>query len=489
MRPLALFTLTAALGLAAAAPASAAPTATVQLASAPALRLKLSEPWTTVNIYPAGDVNGDGKDDVMVMVARNETLAAIMVFGGRRSTPVDLNNIGSNGYYVLNLQSAYPAGDINGDGKDDISDSRSSPDGTSSTVVIYGKATAGTIDRRTLTPQQGAVWTPDRPVDPRGTRTGDFNGDGIRDYLLDNGSDLFAAFGSATKPPSRTGPGFHIPFPYPSPGPCSSYPNQEDVQVLGDVTGDGKDDIGIGGESGSSYPATGPRNYRACVVKGKASTSDVDITRLAATGAGFSVFLGDGRFLSAVGTYAGSAARIWGVGDTNGDGTDDFAVETEQNFKYLQQGLYVFPGGPRTTDIDATKAGTPHLRLTTTAGFAEVVGVPDLTGDGRDEIAFRQPPVNVNAPYWQSTPVYAVGGRPLTGVVGVNDLGTTALKILPPAGSTESPGPTGNYYDWRTLQTVGDVDGDGKTDTAIYEASPAGPSQVETVHILYGALK
>lgn len=486
MRPLGLFPLAAAVALAAAAPASAAPTTPVELATAPALRLKLSEPWGTENVYPAGDVNGDGKADVMVKVSRNGSVAAIMVFGGRRATPVDLNAIGSNGYYVLNLSLAYPAGDVNGDGKADLYDRRSSPDGTSSTVVIYGKATTSTVDRRTLTPQQGALWPAGRSIDPRGTRTGDFNGDGIRDLLLDDGGGLFAAFGSATTPPSVDGPGFRIPFPYPSSGPCRAYPDQTAVRVLGDVTGDGKDDIGIDGEARFSSE---PRTYRACVIKGRAGTSDVDITRLSATGDGFTVSLGDGRFVSAVGTYAGSARRIFGVGDTNGDGKRDFAVETEPGYKYLQQGLYVFPGGPRTTDVDATKAGVPHLRLTTTAGFAEVVGIPDLTGDGRDEIAFRPPTVNSTPPYWQSTPVYAVTGRALTGVIGIDDLGTTGLKLLPPANSTESPGATGNYYDWRTLQTMGDVDGDGKMDTAVYEASPAGPSQVETIHILYGALR
>lgn len=478
--------LTAALALGSAAPAAAAPTPPVALDDAPALRLTLAEPWNVSSIRPAGDVSGDGRTDLLVVVDKPGYRAAVVVFGGRHASAVNLNAIGADGYYILNVQFIAPGDDVNGDGRPDFFDTRTAPDGTTTSVVIYGKGTTSTIDRRTLTPAQGAVYDPAFPQpDPWGSdnSVGDFNGDGIRDQVYTSSpgrpNALKVAFGSAGAPPSPSGPGYSIPYGFGIATPCANYPSS--VVVLGDVTGDGRDDIGIAGEPS---PAYGPRHDKACVVKGRTSTTDVDLTRLAATGDGFTVSNGEGRLTSLAGAYAASAGRLWRVGDVDGDGTDDLAVETPTQYRYLQPGLYVFPGGPRTANIDATKPGTPHLRLTTSEPLRSVLGIPDVTGDGRDEIALN---TALFSPPYASTPVYAVGGRPLSGAQGLDDLGATALKLLPPGGTLSKSDPNGGPGD--SVFAAGDVDGDGKADTGVYTATAAGPAQLETIRVIWGALR
>lgn len=477
--------LTGAITLAAATAASAAPTTPVQIGSAPGLRLTLSEPWTMSKVRPAGDVNLDGRTDLLISLYRPGSQAAVVVFGGRRTSPVNLNAIGQDGYYILNVANVVPGDDVNGDGRPDLFETNVLANGTSFQAVIYGKSTTSTIDRRTLTSAQGAVYDPTRPApDPwNEDRVGDFNGDGIRDEIRP-GSDAFhVAFGTATAPPSAAGPGFLIRYNGVN-TPCKRSPTDPgDVSVLGDVTGDGKDDIGI---SGTYARTSEPRQHKACVVKGRSATTDVDLSRLAATGNGFTVFLGEGRLVSTVGPFALGAGRIRGAGDIDGNGVADFAVETLPEARYVQHGLYVFPGGPRSADIDATRAGTPHLRLTTTQTLDEIVALPDATGDGRGELAIGVKPVEA-PPYRASTPTYIVSGRPLTGIVSLDALGSTAIKVLPTLNTIRQP--SSDLFNWRAVQKVGDIDADGKTDLAIYEATPAGPSQVETLHVLYGALR
>ncbi len=477
--------LTCAVTLAAVSSADAAPTTPAQVGSAPGLRLTLSEPWTMSKVRPAGDVNLDGRTDLLISLYRSGSEAAVVVFGGRRTSPVNLNAIGADGYYLLNVANIVPGDDVNGDGRPDFFETRQLANGTISQAVIYGKSTTSTIDRRTLTTAQGAVYDPTRPAPNPWSenRVGDFNGDGIRDEILGASNAFYVAFGTATRPPSAAGPGFLIPYNGTS-VPCKQFPTDPgDVAVLGDVTGDGKDDIGI---RGTMARTDAPRQHKACVVKGRSATTDVDLSRLAATGNGFTVFLGEGRLVSVVGTYALSAGRIRGVGDVDGNGIADFAVETQPDARYLQHGLYVFPGGPRSADIDATRAGTPHLRLTTTQTFDDVMGIPDTTGDRRGELAVSVTPANT-PPYGSSTPTYIVSGRPLTGVLALDALGSTAIKLLPTPNTIRRPDP--NIPSWRAVQKAGDVDGDGKTDLAIYEATPTGPSQVETLHVLWGALR
>ena len=71
----------------------------------------------------AGDVNGDGYDDVLLKTWVGFSLAnsAYVVFGGSHTTTVDLNALGARGFGISGTMSSMDgAGDVNGDGYDDL---------------------------------------------------------------------------------------------------------------------------------------------------------------------------------------------------------------------------------------------------------------------------------------------------------------------------------------------------------------------------------
>ena len=69
----------------------------------------------------AGDVNGDGYDDVLLGSPSSRSETAYVVFGGSQTAAVDLSALGARGFrFSGSMSSMGGAGDINGDGYDDL---------------------------------------------------------------------------------------------------------------------------------------------------------------------------------------------------------------------------------------------------------------------------------------------------------------------------------------------------------------------------------
>src|SRR5581483_11123624 len=103
-----------------------------------------------------GDMNGDGKDDVIVGGLIRQG-GAFVVFGKASSTTVNLPNIGSQGF-LIKAQASHQlgasvsgAGDVNGDGRPDVivEDTGGFNDNTVADV-IFGKADTNTVDTAAL---------------------------------------------------------------------------------------------------------------------------------------------------------------------------------------------------------------------------------------------------------------------------------------------------------------------------------------------------
>ena len=131
--------------------------------------------WCGFSVSGAGDVNGDGLDDIVVAAFRadpggiNSAGESYVVFGKADGTPVDLADVvGGNGGFVINGilgfdrtgYSVSGAGDVNGDGLGDLIVGAPFADGGDSyngeSYVVFGKA-GGAAVQKTTSPPGSAV--------------------------------------------------------------------------------------------------------------------------------------------------------------------------------------------------------------------------------------------------------------------------------------------------------------------------------------------
>jgi hypothetical protein len=320
-----------------------------------------------------GDVNGDGKPDLVVPCSKKQT--AILLGDGRggfRPAP---------GSPLLYRGGEMGLGDLNGDGKLDIA--LADHDSYAITVLL-GDGRGG------FNPAPGSPFAGKDGQHPHthGLALADLNGDGKLDMVIGNNDDGDAAvlLGDG-RGGFRRAPG--SPFPIgPSPYPID----------VGDVNGDGHPDI--------VAPNSGPNNRTATVLLGDGRGSfrpapgspfptaagpyhavfgDVngdgkpDIVTTHDDSDKISILLGDGRggFRAAPNSPLGAGGRRVGgvvVKDVNGDGRADLVVAAADAVRVLlgdgRGGFRHAPGSP-------FAAGKGVWRL----------AVADLNGDGKPDVA------------------------------------------------------------------------------------------------------
>jgi hypothetical protein len=373
--------------------------------------------YAQLALASAGDVNGDGYDDVIVgdpffsgdLMEEGRVYLYYGSPGGLSSTPgwvVDGNQ--SILYFGMAVSGV---GDVNGDGYDDVLiGAPYQRDPITGNVVgqalLYMGSPSGLSSTPAWTVLGSGGWT---SFGDRLNAAGDVNGDGYADFML---SDFFFTsdqqaegrvylyYGSTNGPASR-------PDWIADGNQANDYFGMA-LAPAGDVNGDGYDDVLVGAPSYSDPES----------IEGRAFLYYGSANGLGST-AGWTA---EGN---QYGAYLGNA--VSSAGDVNGDGYDDVLIGaygyTNSELEEGRAFLYLGSAGGLTPDAAWTADGDQAL-----AGFGSSVGsAGDVNGDGRVEWG-------VGAPQYDR-------GEVNEGIAVVFDsLTTSPLPTLP--ASTPSPTPT-----------------------------------------------
>jgi len=445
-----------------------------------------------------GDVNGDGFDDVALdaFFANRAGGGAVVALGGPRRMTIRVESDAGRVFEVRGAAVSGPAGDVNGDGVDDLLARDPEADqGRGAAYVIFGQRSADPTDVDVENLAARGVRITGAPGDRVGssvTGAGDVNRDGLDDVavtaITERGRGYAAiVFGSRTSAAVELsvlgGRGYRID------GLCAGYfrnsnAGTEDFDEgsltaslarAGDLNRDGMQDllIGLGREADELCPG---RGGRVLVVYGKRDTQAISATRLGGRGivmygpegtgtsvAGAGDVNGDRRPDVIVPTGRGAAVvfdlravrtvrllraprrtllvggsgdsvddtPVSSLGDVNGDGLADFGM-----------GVHVLRGqrSKRDRTLRPLRGGGYAVRLTTSgaAGFAAgaVARAGDVNGDGRADVLVPPTSLGPSGTYvlWGLGPPLAEVG-PFRSRVFADRRGRIRLRVLCPGNT------------------------------------------------------
>ncbi|MBJ7328789.1 MAG: VCBS repeat-containing protein [Solirubrobacteraceae bacterium] len=371
----------------------------------------------------AGDVNGDGRADVLVSSGYCGPVR--VVFGAAAGGTVSLDALGARGLTITGPDgeciTPVRLGDVNGDGRDDIglapNDNPYRAEITPGRVV-FGRA-AGTVDAGALG-SAGLTLTPGSGVTLRSMfRVGDVNGDGKADVglaetlTLPGGTPRTAAgalFGRAAggSIPVSTATGLHAVRG----GEPGSADNVAEVSPAGDVNGDGKGDMIV---------ALAPRNTQ--LVYGRTTAGVVDVAALGASGA----------------DIPGQEGAVWDpLGDINGDKLPDYATTllSGNDADYPQVAMFSSRTGPLFPLADPASRGLKIRASLGDLGFGQLGATGDLNGDGRGEVSAvasypirSSNPDNLNSETDPLSLNYLVAGTTATRSVDLRIAGSWGIRL------------------------------------------------------------
>ncbi len=492
------------------------------------------------SVSNAGDVNGDGFDDLIVGAYRaNPTSPSLEKSGagksyvvfGEASLPatIDLSTLGQSGkpagFHIwgdvtgdYSGRSVSAAGDLNGDGFDDlvIGAYRADPDSgynSGKSYVVFGKSNWSanptvrlSDDIATTNPGvSGITILGQAALDLSGVSVnsaGDVNGDGFNDLVIgayradpgnperNDASKTYLIYGNESLPKvidlatlGQSGQPSGVTFF----GQVALDYSGFSVSSAGDINGDGFDDLIIGafGADPSGLPANSGGGETYIVFGGPSLPDTIDLLTLGQAGqaAGFTV-LGQARDDQ-------SGRSVSGAGDFNGDGFDDLiigAIGANPSGRVDAGKTYLIFGKSdwsttltlRLSDALGTNGITISGQAAGDLSGISVRNAGDFNADGFDDILIGANQFDVGGTKVDAGASYLIYGKPSGNTnIDLSNLGTSGLTIL---GASEGD------YSGGSVSTAGDVNGDGFDDLIVGAsgADIAGQSRTGRSYVIFG---
>jgi hypothetical protein len=459
-------------------------------------------------VQGAGDVNGDGIDDLLVCAitadqnGRANSGSGYVIYGRRHLGNIDLQTLGQRGFRIDGAAAGDSAcwsgggvGDVNGDGIDDVAIGAPEADNngrsnSGSAYVIYGQNTPdpSDVDLANITTTQASrgfridgALASDQFATTVGPPIGDFNHDGIDDMVI--GGQLVNNNGRAQSGSS------YVIYGQPNADPADiDLANITTTQATrgmridgaaagdnsgwyfgaGDVNGDGIPDLAISNPLADDNGRGTSGSVAVVYGQNAADPTDVDLANITGSQATRGMLIDGGAALD----QAGYSTTI---GDFNGDGISDVAVgsaTSDHNGRTDSGSEDVVYGQntPDPTDVDLSgiTAGDASRGMEIDgaaagdeAGFSSSAG--DVNGDGIDDIVIGAPGADNNG-RGASGSVYVAYGQQsadptdidfanITGSQGSRGLRTDGAAAGDEAGFSSA--------------FAGDVNGDGFGDVAV----------------------
>lgn len=420
---------------------------------------------------PAGDVNGDGEADVLVTGSGGGNGIVRVFFGPLPMRDASLDESPSRGFSIYGPDPedfgvhAASAGDVNGDGLDDVLFVRYGYE--SAAYVVFGNVSPGDVDLTAFDSgtQGDDGFRIDGDFTPEGGTLGDTDGDRRADFFVASYGRTYVIRGKSDSFPIdvdtfdygiQGNAGYVVEHAHPRRG----YPT---LAAAGDVNADGLGDFAI---------ATGRRDWaqKVWILLGTAENEEIRTAELGEHGYLLEAALG------------GAGIDLANAGDVNGDDRDDLVVgDASSNMAYV-----VF-GRSETSKVSLFRLGKRGYRIfgppQRGGWFVDasmgrwVAGGEDVNADGLSDVLVSAPGADFRRRR-DSGSAYLLFGKGDTKPIRVTRLGDRGIRI-----DGEKLG--SNLGNRPALP--GDVTDDGLPDVLLgeYGERSAGAVHVLSNHLLF----